>query len=191
MTRAYATRQMNNRLDALRAKQWFLQKGKRLGLGPGAGIQFITRVCCGGILLLGALIVLASCAAGGSTASHGGPVRDYVSLVDNLRAAGATVTPTGEVSQPFLTGSGQAITVNDAPVQAYEYPSDQAASEEASRIAPDGSSIRTTTGGATHIDWMEAPHFYLQGRVLVLYLGSDAATLALLTQVLGTQIAGR
>ena len=40
--------------------------------------------------------------------SHGGPVDDYVSLVDNLRAAGATVDPAGTVSQPFFAPQGQA-----------------------------------------------------------------------------------
>ena len=40
--------------------------------------------------------------------SHGGPVKDYVSLVDNLRAAGATVDPAGTVSQPFFAPQGQA-----------------------------------------------------------------------------------
>ncbi len=39
--------------------------------------------------------------------SHGGPVEDYVSLVDNLRAAGATVDPAGTVSQPFFAPQGQ------------------------------------------------------------------------------------
>ena len=34
--------------------------------------------------------------------SHGGPVKDYVSLVDGLRAAGATVDPAGTLSQPFF-----------------------------------------------------------------------------------------
>ncbi|MCH8893058.1 MAG: hypothetical protein IIB32_06120 [Chloroflexi bacterium] len=40
--------------------------------------------------------------------SHGGPVKDYVSLVDNLRAAGATVDPAGTVSQPFFAPQAQA-----------------------------------------------------------------------------------
>jgi poly(3-hydroxybutyrate) depolymerase len=33
-----------------------------------------------------------------TTPSHGGPVEDYGSLVDNLRAAGATVDPAGTAS---------------------------------------------------------------------------------------------
>ena len=40
--------------------------------------------------------------------SHGGPVKDYVSLVDNLRAAGATLDPAGTVSQPFFAPQAQA-----------------------------------------------------------------------------------
>ncbi|RIK42991.1 MAG: hypothetical protein DCC55_06920 [Chloroflexi bacterium] len=41
--------------------------------------------------------------------SHGGPVEDYISLIDNLRAAGATVEPVGPVAQPFLAINGQVI----------------------------------------------------------------------------------
>ena len=36
--------------------------------------------------------------------SHGGPVKDYVSLVDNLRAAGATVDPAGR-TRSYRRGS--------------------------------------------------------------------------------------
>ena len=39
---------------------------------------------------------------------HGGPVKDYIKLVDNLRAAGATVDPMATVSQPFFAPRGQA-----------------------------------------------------------------------------------
>ena len=41
--------------------------------------------------------------------SHGGPVTDYVSLFDNLRAAGTSVVPAGDVSQPFFSVTGNAI----------------------------------------------------------------------------------
>ena len=44
--------------------------------------------------------------------SHGGPVKDYVSLVDNLRAAGATVNPAGTVSADYFAPQGQLLTVN-------------------------------------------------------------------------------
>ena len=45
----------------------------------------------------------------GGTASHGGAARDYVSLIDNLRAYGAEVEPSGAISQPFFEVKGMAI----------------------------------------------------------------------------------
>ena len=117
--------------------------------------------------------------------SHGGPVKDYVSLVDNLRAAGATVDPAGEVEQTFFSPLGYVITVNGVDVQTFEYPDDAAAESEAAQVAPDGSSI-----GTTMVTWVETPHFYRQGRVIALYVGEDAATLTLLESVLGAQFAG-
>lgn len=46
------------------------------------------------------------------TASHGNEIGGYIALVDALRAAGATVEPTGTVEQPFFEVSGQTIKVD-------------------------------------------------------------------------------
>lgn len=117
--------------------------------------------------------------------SHGGPVTDNVSLIDTLRAAGATVEPAGEVEQAFFSPLGFVITVNGVDVQTFEYPDEAAAKAEANQVAPDGSSI-----GTTMVTWVETPHFYRQSRLIVLYVGADADTLALLESVLGPQFAG-
>ena len=108
------------------------------------------------------------------------------SLVDALRTSGASVEEAGSLMQPFLSVTGQVIRVNGADLQVYEYPSEQAAASDAAMIAPDGSSTTTTM-----ITWIEPPHFHRSGRLLVLYLGSDTAMLDLLTNLLGTQFAGR
>ena len=118
--------------------------------------------------------------------SHGGPVRDYVSLIDNLRAAGATVEPAGEVSQPFFSVPGYVIAVNGEQVQVFEYQDEAAADAEAATVSPDGSTV-----GRTAVSWVAPPHFFKNGRVIVLYVGSNPATLDLLQRALGPQFAGR
>ena len=138
----------------------------------------------------------AASATGAPVVSHGGPVTDYISLVDNLRAAGATVEPAGEVSQTFFAVPGQAITVNGGTVQVFPYADEAAASAAAAGIAPDGGTIRLTpaAGGAARvvsISWVATPHFYRSGPLIVLYVGDDPAVTAVLTAVLGAQIAGR
>jgi hypothetical protein len=118
--------------------------------------------------------------------SHGGSVADYVSLIDNLRAAGTTVEPKGEVSQAFFSVKGQVISVNGGEVQVFEYADESAAEADAALISPDGGSI-----GTTMVTWVAAPHFYKIGKLIVLYVGNDSAVIKVLESVLGPQFAGR
>jgi hypothetical protein len=106
--------------------------------------------------------------------SHGGPVADYVSLIDNLRASGVAVEPIGPVE------------ISGAEVQVFEYTDPAAAEADAAQLAPDGSSTRTTM-----MTWVAPPHFFQQGRVIALYVGSDEEVISLLASVLGPQFAGQ
>lgn len=126
----------------------------------------------------------------GVLTSHGGPVRDHVSLVDNLRSRGLTVTPLDSVSQPFLHGDGTVLGIGGAGIaptqlQSFEYESAQAAAADAATFGPEGSPR------GVHVDWLAPPHLYLKGRVLVIYVGSDPAVTGLLTDLLGPQFSGR
>lgn len=121
-----------------------------------------------------------------SPASHGGPVADYVSLVEALQAAGAAVEPGDQVQQEFFGPVGQIIRVNGVDVQIFEYPDATAAEADATRVSDDGGSI-----GTTMVAWVEAPHFYRAGKLIVLYVGTDTEVIALLDSVLGPQFAGR
>ncbi len=137
------------------------------------------------ILLLTTLGV--SCAVNESPpVSHGGPVTDYVSLVDNLRKEGATVEPAGEIIQDFFSVRGQAIKVNGEDVQVFEYSDQSTAEAEAALVSPDGSSIGTSLPF-----WVAPPHFYKAGRIIVLYVGENEAVMDVLESVLGAQFAGR
>ena len=118
-------------------------------------------------------------------ASHGNPIGGHVEFVDALRAAGASVEPVVPVTQPFFTPEGYILKVNGADVQDFEYESEEAMESEASQVAPDGSSI-----GTSMVSWMDTPHFYKAGRIIVRYVGSDTAILDLLEQVLGPPFAG-
>jgi hypothetical protein len=119
-------------------------------------------------------------------ASHGNLIGGHVEFVDALRAAGATVEPTEPITQAFFTPEGNILKVNGADVQVFEYENEEAMQSEASQVAPDGGSI-----GTTMVTWVETPHFYKAGRIIVLYVGNDESVLGLLEQVLGQQFAGR
>jgi hypothetical protein len=136
-------------------------------------------------LLLGAMLVVACGSQAPADSSHGGPVTDYVSLIDALRAQGATIEPNGDVSQPFFAVEGQVIQVNGQDIQVFEYADEATAVAEAELVAPDGSSVATTM-----VSWIGPPHFYSAGRLIVPYVGDDATTIDLLETVLGPGFAG-
>ncbi len=118
------------------------------------------------------------------------PVRDEpdmaaVSLADALRSADAPVELIGEVTQPFFAVTGQLFKVFDGEVQVFEFESEIAAKEQAAQVSPDGGSV-----GTSMMSWMATPHFYHEGKWLVLYVGDDRAIIDLLETVLGPQFAG-
>jgi hypothetical protein len=148
---------------------------------PRAGMMDIRRT-----LVLFAVAQLTAC--GLRTAlpgQSGGAVDDVESLVEALRAAGATVEMAGEVSQPFFSVEGQVISVNRGDVQVFEYESEAAASEEAALVSAEGYTI-----GTSSVMWVARPYFHKAGRLVVLYVGDDDAVAAVLEEVLGPPFAG-
>ncbi|MFC1958794.1 DUF3221 domain-containing protein [Chloroflexota bacterium] len=114
---------------------------------------------------------------------------DYNSLVDNLRAIGATVeheTLPQVIVQDFFSVTGQVFKVNGEEVQLFEYDNQSEAEAEAALVSPDGSSIGTSLPF-----WVAPPHFYKAGRIIVLYVGENPAVTKALETVLGTQFAGQ
>ena len=139
-----------------------------------------------GILLTIVALTLLSCnGAESPVTSHGGPAQDHVSLVDNLRAKGLTVSPTGTITQPFFPVPGQTLKVNGQDLQVYEFDSSSAAQTQAKKISSNGKAV-----GDTLVNWVGLPHFFQNGKILVLYIGSDQKLQKTLGSLLGPQFAG-
>jgi hypothetical protein len=111
---------------------------------------------------------------------------DREALVKKLEAKGAKVEIMEPIQQEFFTPPAEMINFDQAGIQVYEYESPEEMEAEAALVSPDGSSI-----GTSMVTWIEPPHFYKAGRIIVLYLGNDPATLQLLEKILGPQFAGR
>ena len=111
---------------------------------------------------------------------------DYPSLINSLRAVGAGVEPAGEVDQPFLSIKGRMIKVHGEDLQVFQYANAEAANAEAAPISPDGTAV-----GTRKIHWIGSPHFYKQGRLVVLYVGDNDKVQKSLEAVLGRQFAGK
>lgn len=115
--------------------------------------------------------------------SHGNEIGGYVELVDALRAAGATVEPAEEIEQAFFGVMGQKILVNEAEIQVFEYADETARKADSDQISADGTNI-----GTSMVTWVDQPNFWAKGRLIVLYVGKNAAAIDLLSGVLGEPI---
>lgn len=124
-------------------------------------------------------------ATGEPPVSHGGDVTGYVTLLDALRAAGAQVEPGESLSQPFFEPQAQIISVNGHDVQVFEFADAVTAEAAAETVSADGTSV-----GTSMMTWMDTPHFFRVDKLILLYVGSDQATLELLQEVAGPQFAG-
>ena len=106
-------------------------------------------------------------------------------LVADLAAAGATAKVGSNFLAEPLPGEGILVCVGREPVQVYVLKDHEAALEAASRIDRDDPSKI----GTSIVEWVGTPRFWLRDRIIVLYLGEDAETEALLRSVLGEPFA--
>lgn len=122
--------------------------------------------------------------------SVGGEIEGQVEFIDALRGRGYGVEILGDVEQPFLEGEGTRVRLSGVEVdsaqelQLFDYPSADAAASDANSLGPGGAPA------GVHVNWLAPPHFFRAGRLLALYVGSDPATLSLLRDLLGDQVAG-
>ena len=110
-------------------------------------------------------------------------------LVRFLEHDGARVWIAEEMpreSFPFFSVNARRLVVNGESVHVFQYPDAGAATEEASRVAPSGSSV-----GGTQITWVDPPRFYKSDLLIVLYVGKNQDVSALLETILGPPFAGR
>jgi hypothetical protein len=114
------------------------------------------------------------------------PAMDYSMLIERLRAGGAKVEPAGKVDQSFFSVAGRVVKVHGEDVQVFQYPNAGAVESEAARVSQDGRSV-----GTTKPHWIGPPHFYQQGRLLVLYVGDEDKVIKALVAALGRQFAGQ
>ena len=131
-------------------------------------------------------IVATSCAANqDARVTVGRAVDSYDGLQAALRGKGSTVESLGSISQPFFDPEGRVIGVDGHEVQVFEFSNDVDALSAAKTISADGSSI-----GTSMVSWVEAPHFYKSGKLIVLYVGEEDTLVEVLAAVLGPQFAG-
>lgn len=114
---------------------------------------------------------------------------DADTMVGALQAHGTVVKWGGTVAQPFFSVEGVLMRIDGEDVQVYEYASADAARADASRITPEGNGVYFDSA-ATFVEWIDTPHLYTSGRLIVVYVGHEPAVLDALEGMLGAPFAG-
>lgn len=137
------------------------------------------------ILMLLLAMIAVACSA---QEAQAGPAS--LTSADDLMAAletkGVSTTKGEQIEQAFFTIPAVLLNTAESGFQVFEYADQAAAQADSALVAADGSSV-----GTSMPFWVDEPHFFQSGSLIVLYLGSDASTLAALEAVLGPQFAGR
>jgi hypothetical protein len=137
-------------------------------------------------LILFAGVLLAACGPNTAVLPQASPPPREPELMAALRLGGHAVESLGPFSQPFMPVTGQRIEIDGAVVELYEFSDEDAAQSMAADISADGSQI-----GRTVVDFVAPPHFYRDGRFIILYVGEESQTIMLLESVLGPPFAER
>ncbi len=116
-----------------------------------------------------------------------GMVADYASLIDAIESHGVLVQhkeDLGAESSSFSVPI-KVISVGGVDVQVFEFKDESEAQASSLTVSEDGTEI-----GPSVIRWMDTPHFYTKGKLIVLYVGQNPEITNLFESLLGTQFAG-
>jgi hypothetical protein len=106
-------------------------------------------------------------------------------LVADLTAAGASAKSGSFFATEPIGGEGKTVCIGTETVQVYQFVDHEAALAVSMKIDHnDPSKI-----GTSIVDWAGVPRFWLRDRIIVLYIGNDAATDAALRSLLGRPFA--
>jgi len=78
------------------------------------------------------------------------------------------------------------LIVDGEQVQVFEYGTAAKARAESRTISADGSAV-----GTTMVTWVGPPHFFMNGKMIVLYAGENPPVINALEKALGKQFAGK
>lgn len=110
---------------------------------------------------------------------------DYVTLIDAFEKDGINVNVVEVLEDSSFLVPTIVVKVNDEMIQVYEFSSGIDAKNASKLVSSDGTQI-----GTSIIRWIDEPHFYSKGKLIVQYIGHNQETQSLLESHLGNQFAG-
>lgn len=119
--------------------------------------------------------------------SFDGMATDYSSLIDAIQSRGVLVDLIDEIASESSSFSVpiKVISVGGVDVQVFEFANESDANTASLTVSKDGTEI-----GTSIIRWIDTPHFYTNGKLIVLYVGHNPEIVNLLESFLGKQFAG-
>lgn len=112
---------------------------------------------------------------------------DFETFEKELLQHGLTIREIQEVDQPFFPVPAKGIVVNNEQmIQVFKFKDSQEAEKARKKVSPDGMTI-----GTTKPFWIGSPHFFPRETMIILYAGQDEKVLKVLTEILGSQFAGK
>ncbi len=114
-------------------------------------------------------------------------------LIKLVHAVSGTLVMTEEKVDHGFAIQGTRAELNGRNVWIYQFSSEGEVIAAAKQVSPDGINVTRRDGNLVvqrHGDWIDTPHFYQKGRLIVIYAGKDAAMMKLLSQSMGPQFAG-
>jgi hypothetical protein len=107
-------------------------------------------------------------------------------FANTLRGKGFRVSLGANTREGYFTVSSREVLL-DQPglLKAFQYSTSTQADQDAALVTPDGQPRPKTV-----FDWIDVPHFYKSGRLIVLFIGCNAQTLEALDDLLGRPFAG-
>lgn len=88
-------------------------------------------------------------------------------------------------TMPLFPVSGLPLEINGETAIVYEFKTNAEAEYQTSNIEGDGYHV-----GKAWVSWMDTPHFYQRGRLIVIYVGNTGLILDDLKNIMGKQVYG-
>jgi hypothetical protein len=112
-------------------------------------------------------------------------VYSYASFIEAFEKKNISLEVVEILEDSSFSVSAIVLSVNGENIQTYEFSSADEAQEASLLVSEDGTEI-----GTSIIRWMDEPHFYTQGKIIVQYIGHNPEIMNLLDSFLGKQFAG-
>lgn len=140
-----------------------------------------------GIFLLAFSIVGGCGKTSIETTDENGDAMDIGRFEEKLEGKGYQVTQPepeeGVTPHTFFSVYPTYLEVDDKRIAVYEYKKVEDAKKDAKTISKDGFNI-----GNTAVDWVDEPHFFQYGKLIVGYIGSDNDFVKDLEDILGKSL---